>query len=502
MNAQTPTGIPRMARPHAAILSTTLACAGFQAHAGDDRDRVIPTDVVVRLAPGTSLQSVLDALGPLAPGLAPTDQIPGRPIHLLTFEAEGAEPPPELELAIDAMVKSGTLVWGEFGYEAETGEGRTDSLWVTGVGIDAATYREQFAGELLGLAAAHSMARGAGVMVAIVDSGLAGEHPLVRNPISPAGVDLVDGLPVMRDPLDGIDNDGDGLTDEMAGHGTFVASLIGLTAPHATLLPIRVLDTEGRTTVYRMAKGIAAAIDGGAHVINMSVGTTYNSVALEDLAEEAQDAGITLVASLGNLNRASPEEYPAAANGAFAVASTTHTDHRAEFSNFGTFAWISAPGSVQVMAGNAVDPTASVFGAVPGGHVGAWSGTSFSTAFVAGAAALVRGQHPEWPTTEVALEDIADTIMSTLAVSATPIDALNPGFEQMLGAGRVHVAAAVALGPPVHPADLNGDRSIDGSDITALLAAWGDCDGCVADIDANGTVDGNDLTSVLAAWSR
>lgn len=502
MNEPTLTGIFRTARVHAVLTCTTLACASLSAHAGDDRDRVIPTDVVVKLAPGTSLQSVLDALGPLAPGLSPIDQIPGRPIHLLTFDADGAEPPPALELAIDAMVKSGTLTWGEFGYEAETGEGRTDSLWVTGVGIDSATYREQFAGELLGLDSAHDMARGAGVVVAIVDSGLAGEHPLVRNPISPAGVDLVDGVPVMRDPLDGIDNDGDGLTDEMAGHGTFVASLIGLTAPHATILPIRVLDTEGRTTVYRMAKGIAAAIDAGADVINMSVGTTYNSVALEDLAEEAQDAGITLVASLGNLNRAAPAEHPAAASGAFAVASTTHTDHRAGFSNFGTFAWISAPGSVHLVAGSAVDPNASVLGAVPGGQVGAWSGTSFSTAFVAGAAALIRGQHPEWPNAEVALDEIADTIMGRLAVSATPIDALNPGFEQMLGAGRLHVAAAVALGPPVHRADLNGDRSIDGLDITALLAAWGDCDGCAGDIDANGTVEGTDLTAILAAWSR
>ncbi len=478
-----------------------FACAGANAHAGDDRDRIIPSDIVLRLSDGTSLQAVVDALEPLAPGLAAVEQIPGRPIHLLRFKSSGAEPPPELELAIDAMVKSGTLVWGEFGYEAETGEGRTDSLWVTGVGMGDATFREQFAGDLLGLPAAHTMARGAGVVVAIVDSGLATDHPLVRNPLA-TGIDLVDGLPTMSDPLDGIDNDGDGIADEMAGHGTFVASLVGYTAPHATLLPIRVLDTEGRTTVYLMAKGIAAAIDGGAQVINMSVGTTYNSVALEDLAEEAEDAGITLIASIGNLNRIAPEEYPAAANGSFGVVATNHVDQRAAFSNFGTFAALSAPGAVLFEAGGAPSPSASVLGAVPGGQVGAWSGTSFSTAFVSGAAALVRGQHPEWPTADVPIEDIAATVMGRLAMSATPIDEINPGYEAMLGAGRLFVAGAVAMGPPVNPADLDGSGTVDGTDLTALLASWGTCARCPADIDASGEVDGKDLTAMLAAWPR
>lgn len=500
MSALNLTGDRPLSQALVPLVCAACACIGAAAHAGDERDRIIASDIVVRLADGMSLQGVVDALAPAAPGLAAVEQIPGRPIHLLRFNSTGAEPPPELEVAIDAMVKSGTLIWGEFGYEAETGEGRTDSLWVTGVGMGDATFREQYAGDLLGLPAARTMARGAGVVVAIVDSGLAADHPLVTNPRM-AGVDLVDGLP-MSDPLDGIDNDGDGIADEMAGHGTFVASLIGYTAPHATLLPVRVLDTEGRTTVYLMAKGIAAAIDGGAKVINMSVGTTYNSVALEDLAEEAEDAGITLVASAGNLNRVAPEEYPAATNGSFGIVATDHVDRRAAFSNFGKFVALSAPGALVLEAGGAPSPTASVLGAVPGGQVGAWSGTSFSTAFVSGAAALVRGQHPEWPTVDVPLEDIAATVMGRLAMSAIPIDAINPGYEAMLGAGRLFVAGAVSMGPPVSPADLNGSGTVDGTDLTALLASWGTCAHCPADIDASGEVDGKDLTAMLAAWPR
>ena len=304
----------------------------------------------------------------------------------------------------------------------------------------------------------------------------------------------------MTDPADGLDNDLDGLVDEMAGHGTFVASLVQLVAPDATLLPIRILDTEGRTDVYLMAKGIAAAIDGGAQIINMSVGTTYDSAAVEYLIDEAEAKGIVVVASIGNLAREEPKEHPAADGGAFGVVATDPSDLRAPFSNFGDFAAIAAPGTISMRGKAGADAQASVLGALPGGGVGAWSGTSFSTAFVAGAAALVRSQHPEWPNDEVLLEDLADAVMTPILAAAVPIDAFNPGFEELLGAGRLDVAAAIAMGPPANPADLDGNGSIDGGDLATLLAAWGPCADCAADLDDNGSVDGGDLATLLAAW--
>jgi subtilisin family serine protease len=481
----------------AAVAALAVAVSTLQA--AEDRDPVIPADILLRLAPGTSLESVVAALAPLAPKLEVADQIPNRPIHLLRYEAEGPEPSPELELALEALVVGGTLTWAEFGYEAQTGEGRTDSLWVTGVGLGQDAYRGQFARDLLGLPAAHAMTRGAGVVVAVIDSGLDTTHPVVAGPMAP-GVDLVDAVPAIGDPADGIDNDGDGLIDEMAGHGTFVASLVRLVAPDATLLPIRILDTEGRTSVYLMAKGIAAAIDGGAQVINMSVGTTYDSIALEDLVDEAVDSGIVLVASIGNLDREAPEEYPAADGGAFGVVATSPSDVRANFSNFGGFAAVAAPGTVAFRGKAGLDPQASVLGAVPGGGVGGWAGTSFATAFVSGGAALVRSRHPEWPNAEVPLEDLSDAVMDLLLSTAVPIDALNPGFEGMLGTGRLDVAAAVAIGPPANPADLDGSGEVDGGDLAILLASWGACTDCEADLDDSGAVDGGDLAVLLAAW--
>ena len=98
------------------------------------------------------------------------------------------------------------------------------------------------------------------------------------------------------------------------------------------------------------------------------------------------------------------------------------------------------------------------------------------------------------------LEDLADAVMTPILAAAVPIDAFNPGFEELLGAGRLDVAAAIAMGPPANPADLDGNGSIDGGDLATLLAAWGPCADCAADLDDNGSVDGGDLATLLAAW--
>ncbi len=488
----------RSGRLPAALVAAATASAAF---GGDGLDPLIPDQVILKLAEDASLEAVVQELAPVAPGIHAADEIPGRRIHQLRFELQDGAPPDGLEPALAGMVAAGTLIWSEFGYQAQTGEGRTDSLWVTGLDLGADQYHGQFVRELLGLQAAHALTRGSGVVVAVLDTGLDLTHPLIEGPISAAALDLVDGLPSITDPTDGIDNDADGLVDEMAGHGTFVASLVHLVAPEATLLPIRILDTEGRTDIFLMAKGIAAAIDGGAQVINMSLGSTYKSVAVEDLTDEAAHSGVVVVASIGNLDRDAPEEYPAADNGAFGVVATGPADLRAPFSNYGDFAAISAPGTVALAGKAGVDPNLSVLGAIPGGGVGGWAGTSFSTALVSAAAALVRAAHPEWPNAAVPLSDLADAVMEPLLLHAVPIDAINPGFEGLLGAGRLDVAASIKASPPQNPADLDGDGSVDGVDLTIVLAAWGPCNNCPADIDGNGMVDGVDLTEVLAGWT-
>jgi subtilisin family serine protease len=71
----------------------------------------------------------------------------------------------------------------------------------------------------------------------------------------------------------GVDSNGNGVPDEAAGHGTFVAGAVALVAPHARLLAYRVLDSDGLGTTYDAAGAVTAAADAGAKVINLSVGT-------------------------------------------------------------------------------------------------------------------------------------------------------------------------------------------------------------------------------------
>ncbi|MBL9141992.1 MAG: S8 family serine peptidase [Phycisphaerae bacterium] len=274
-----------------------------------------------------------------------------------------------------------------------------------------------------------------------------------------------------------------------------------MTAPEALLLPLQVLDSEGRSNNYRVAKAMYHAIDHGAQVINMSLGTTYRSACMEEAAVEAFDRGIVVVGSMGNLGVAEPREFPGSDNKAFGVAATDSMDAIAPFSSFGPRTDFTAPGASLTLGGS-IQRDASLFGALPGGSFGSWRGTSFATAFVSGTAALVRAQHPEWPNAQVPASAVADAVMDIVAAGAVDIDSSNPGYERQLGRGRVN-AGASALLSPIAPStgDLDGNGTVSGADLGILFSSWGPCSGCPADLDRNGVVNGADVGILLAHWS-
>ena len=163
---------------------------------------------------------------------------------------------------------------------------------------------------------------------------------------------------------------------------------------------------------------------------------------------------------------------------------------------------LSAPGTTLVSAGSIVT-TQAVVGPVPGGRWAAWQGTSFATAFASGVAALVRAQHPEWPDAATPPDLVDEAIVAALQGSSVPIDALNPGYEKLIGRGRLDAAAATALAPPAPRfADLNLDGRVSGGDLGILLGDFGSSvpAGSRSDLNRDGRVTGADLGLLLGRW--
>ncbi|MEU3725800.1 type VII secretion-associated serine protease mycosin [Streptomyces sp. NPDC031705] len=233
--------------------------------------------------------------------------------------------------------------------------------------------------------------RGQGVRVAVIDTGVDRANPQLAGALDTgAGRDFLD------------PKGGDG-TNDTAGHGTKVAGLIaarpqqgtgfvGL-APEATVIPIRQNDGQGNGNAATLAQAIDHAVAKGAQVINVSQDTDAPLTADSELAKAVQRAlaaNAVVIASAGNdgLSGQKRKTYPAAFPGVLAVASSDRNNERAAFSQPGDFIGVAAPG---------VDMVSTV----PGFGQCVDNGTSFSAPYVAGVAALLRAEHPQWTPQEV-----------------------------------------------------------------------------------------------------
>lgn len=286
--------------------------------------------------------------------------------------------------------------------------------------------------DVLGLREAHQASRGEGVLIAILDTGIDPTHPLFRGRIV-GGRDFIDGDDDPTDVGNGFDDDGDGRVDEAYGHGTHVAGIAALTAPGARFLIVRVLDADGFGDMAQVATGIDWALERGARVLNLSLGSLTRSKAVSRALYYARDENAMVFAAAGNRGTDDPSEYPARASHTFTIAAEDGFGRAAPFTSYGTFVEIAAPG-------------VNVRSAYPGNRWWLWSGTSMSTPFVAGTAALLLSLHPAWS---------EDQLLGRLAASARPLAPHTPAMAGKLGVGALSIGAA--LRPDLPPAGEHGE---------------------------------------------
>ena len=268
---------------------------------------------------------------------------------------------------------------------------------------------------LADLRAAYPNATGAGV-VAVIDTGVDPKHPALQGVLLPgydftrnqSGADETLDVNLSSAPVvDGVGpqwvkGTGSGLLDQSTaavvdqstaavvdgnpqysdfGHGTMVAGIIHLVAPTARILPLKVFRSDGTGYTSDILRGIYWAMDLHANVLNMSFHLASYSQELANALNLANLGGAISVAAAGNDGQKT-SVYPAALDVVMGIASTTNDDQLSSFSNYGPqLVWVAAPGEGIV--------TTYPFST----YAASW-GTSFSTPFVSGAAAVMLSVNP------------------------------------------------------------------------------------------------------------
>lgn len=221
---------------------------------------------------------------------------------------------------------------------------------------------------------AHKTSTGAGIIVAVLDTGVDLDHPLLVDQLLP-GYDFVERDSWPEDVPNGQDEDEDALVDEAIGHGTHVAGIIAEMAPNSKILPLRVLNSDGGGTLFDIIDALVYAVDHDATVINLSMSVVEHSPLLEAAIRYAVQHDVVVVAAAaGDENGLT---YPAAYADVLAVGASNLCDYATQFSEpVAELVDLFAPGEL-------------IYSAYFNGNYAWWSGASMAAPFVSGEAALL-----------------------------------------------------------------------------------------------------------------
>ena len=300
-------------------------------------------------------------------------------------------------------------------------------------------WNDQWGPDAIGARGAWALTRGrAEIVVAVIDSGVDVGHPDLAGRLI-RGTDTGSGD---RDPSD--EN----------GHGTHVAGIVaaatgnargvGGTAPGVVVMPIKVMNDSGSIWEMAVAEGVSWAVARGARVINMSLGGSSESAAIDAAIDDARAKGVVVVAAAGNHTAGQPDpgvSQPAAYGPVLAVAAVADGGAVlgepgdparygwATFSNTGPQVDLAAPGM-------SILSTLPRWASSPYGYA---RGTSMATPFVSAAAALVLSRDPSLT---------AEQVEGALVATAVDLGPAGPDPETGAGLVRADAAAASIAAPP------------------------------------------------------
>lgn len=269
----------------------------------------------------------------------------------------------------------------------------------------------QYATEKVRLSAAHQVALGRDVRVAVIDTGLDASHPELAQAVSESYDAIGEGKP------------------EPEAHGTAVAGIVAARqqirgmAPDARVLAVRAFaggdKRKPEATTLSLIKGLDWAALNNARVVNMSFAGPKDRM-LQEAIEEAEARGLIMVAAAGNGGPKAASAYPAAYERVIAVTASDSDDQVYEKANRGSYVAIAAPG-VDILA------------PAPQAAYDVSSGTSMAAAHVSGIIALMLERNPALTT-----EQIRDILARTAR------DPDRSASKRGLGAGIIDAARAVA----------------------------------------------------------
>ena len=324
-------------------------------------------------------------------------------------------------------------------------------------------FRYQWNLNALQIPAAWGVSRGAGAIVAVLDTGVAYENrgPYRRAP-DLAGTRFVPGW-------DFVDNDAhpDDVPppDGRRSHGTQIAGLIAQTtgngiggagvAPEATIMPIRVLNSGLTGSARKIARGLRFAADHGADVANLSIAGPAGSRVLKEAVAYAAAKGVTIVAAAGNEGN-SRVGYPAAYPQVIAVGAVRQDHSRASYSNYGSALDLVAPGGAGEDVDTGYGPSDGVVAQTLKGGLADFcfcftASTSAAAAQVSGVVALLIGSGRATGRT---------AIRAALLGNAKDLGA--PGHDPLYGTGLAQARdALLATGPKTSVASRPPARAPD-----------------------------------------